>query len=65
MSIFERYDNEYRSLLSQITTKISELNTYDDGGGGQSLQICKGLLRQADDLIKQMDMEARDSGKFG
>lgn len=51
--------------MSQITTKISELNTYDDGGGGQSLQICKGLLRQADDLIKQMDMEARDSGKFG
>lgn len=62
MSIFDRYDTEYRSLLEQINSKISQLSTYDNNDKDKSstIQLTSGLFRQADDLLKQLDMEARD-----
>ncbi|GMI37177.1 hypothetical protein TrCOL_g7186 [Triparma columacea] len=63
MSIFQRYEEENQSLLRQITDKISQLKTYDDKSDQSStINLTTGLLRQADDLLKQMDMEARDAG---
>ncbi|GMI17120.1 hypothetical protein TrLO_g13525 [Triparma laevis f. longispina] len=62
MSIFERYDDEYRGLTSQISSKISDLQSYSTGDKSPGLQLTAGLLRQADDLIKQMEVEARGSG---
>ncbi len=61
MSIFERYDEEYKGITQQITTSIGNLN-YATGDQSSTLNITAGLLKQADDLIKQMDMEARDAG---
>ncbi|GMH76076.1 hypothetical protein TrRE_jg7559 [Triparma retinervis] len=62
MSIFQRYEEENQSLLRQITDKISQLKTYDDKSDQSStITLTTGLLRQADDLLKQMDMEARDA----
>ena len=64
MSIFERYDDEYRGLTSQISSKISELSSYSSSNSDAQtgVQLTQGLLRQADDLIKQMGMEATGSG---
>lgn len=63
MSIFQRYEEETRNILSQITDKISTLKTYDDKSDkGSTITLTTGLIRQADDLLKQMDMESRDEG---
>mmetsp|Transcript_14379 Transcript_14379/g.29599 ORF Transcript_14379/g.29599 Transcript_14379/m.29599 type:complete len:207 (+) Transcript_14379:232-852(+) len=63
MSIFQRYEEETRNILSQITDKISTLKTYDDKSDkGSTITLTTGLIRQADDLLKQMDMESRDNG---
>lgn len=47
---FQRYDTEFQSLLAQIETSLKEdpPSAYSDN-----------LFRQADDLVKQMALEAR------
>ena len=52
-SIFDRYDGEFVNITSQIRSNISE---------NQSFGLTQGLLKQADDLLKQMNIEARGSG---
>ena len=63
MSIFDRYDSEYKTLTQQIQTSLASL-TYSDSSSDASatLSLSANLLKQADALIKQMDMEARDAG---
>jgi vesicle transport through interaction with t-SNAREs protein 1 len=58
----KRYDEEYRGLTAQIQSKISDLQTYSTSDAASQCRLINGLLKQADDLIKQMDMEARGSG---
>lgn len=47
---FERYDDEFSNLLTQIATAIKE---------DPPSSLTKNLLQQADDLVKQMAVEAR------
>jgi vesicle transport through interaction with t-SNAREs protein 1 len=61
MSIFDRYDEEYKGLSQQITSSLSSLQ-YDSSAAPQTISLTGGLLKQADSLIKQMEMEARDAG---
>ncbi len=56
---FERYDEEFKSLTEQVTSK---LRPFGGGGGGSSesdLRMASALLQQAEDLLKQMGLEAR------
>jgi hypothetical protein len=64
--IFERYDEEYRNVSSQISSSISQLSSYQDADAGprereSTCNLITSLLKQAEDLIKQMSMEARDA----
>ena len=86
---FERYDEEFKSLTEQVTSKLRPLdpnstnNAGRSGGGGgggfqqqqqqqqqqqmnvnsgsneADLRMAAALLQQADDLLKQMGLEAR------
>ena len=75
---FERYDEEFASLTSQVTSKLRALDDVVDdvesshssgsrsgkGGGGNNyneadVRMAHALLCQADDLLKQMGLEAR------
>jgi vesicle transport through interaction with t-SNAREs protein 1 len=47
---FERYDDEFSSLIRQIETSLNE---------EPPNQYTRNLLQQCDDLIKQMALEAR------
>jgi len=53
---FERYDSEFESLTQQVQGKISKV---DAGFADSDLKYCHGLLSQCDDLLKQMQIEAR------
>lgn len=55
-SNFERYDDEFTSLIQQIETSIA---TGGHQSSSSSHAFTQGLLRQCDDLIKQMALEAR------
>mmetsp|Transcript_33653 Transcript_33653/g.77643 ORF Transcript_33653/g.77643 Transcript_33653/m.77643 type:complete len:207 (-) Transcript_33653:77-697(-) len=48
---FERYDDEFQSLTTQIEESLEE------DGGDASFTI--NLIQQCDDLLKQMSLEAR------
>ena len=77
---FERYDEEFKSLTEQVTSKLRSLDHTNTamlqrgggfqqqqlggggggGGGAESdLRMASALLQQADDLLKQMGLEAR------
>ncbi|KAL7426206.1 hypothetical protein ACHAXH_000368 [Discostella pseudostelligera] len=78
---FERYDEEFKSLTEQVTSKLRSLDHTNTamlqrgggfqqqqqqiggggGGGGAELDLrmASALLQQADDLLKQMGLEAR------
>ena len=64
---FERYDEEFLSLTEQVTSKLRSLDPATARGGGGSppttadadLKMAHNLLLQADDLLKQMGLEAR------
>lgn len=64
---FERYDEEFLSLTEQVTSKLRPLDpsttTSSSGGAPPSadadLKMAHNLLLQADDLLKQMGLEAR------
>ena len=57
-TIFDRYDSEFQNLTGQIRTNISQLDSNSSSGSS----ITSSLLKQADDLMKQMNIEARGSG---
>ena len=60
MSIFDRYDEEYKGLTQQIQASLSSLS-YDTADSATTITLAAGLLKQADALIKQMDMESREA----
>lgn len=63
MSIFDAYNQEYSSICREISKNIAELRgESSDKGNDRSSSLIRqieGLLQQANDLIKQMEIEAR------
>ena len=73
---FERYNEEFQSLSEQVSSKLSSLWTKAESGDGASssskssiddteLKMVQDLLVQADDIIKQMGLEARSVNENG
>jgi len=58
---FERYDEEFLSLTSQIKSTISkvDIETSTTSTSEDALRMAQNLLTQAKDLIQQMSIEAR------
>ena len=70
---FDRYYEEFQSLTEQVSFKLSSLSVKADSvdvgassssskqwtTNGGELKIVQDLLLQADDIIKQMGLEAR------
>ncbi|KAL7510553.1 hypothetical protein ACHAXN_007430 [Cyclotella atomus] len=64
MADFERYDEEFASLTEQVTSKIKSLDPATYNGvapptAEADVKMAHNLLLQADDLLKQMGLEAR------
>ncbi|GAB9468289.1 Vesicle transport through interaction with t-snares 1a [Globisporangium polare] len=60
-SIFDGYDEEYRTLTSDISKKISEVASYEDQQEKKKASILHigDLLTQASQLVQQMELEVR------
>ena len=64
---FERYDEEFLSLTEQVTSKLRPLDPSTTSLSSSALpptaeadvKMAHNLLLQADDLLKQMGLEAR------
>ncbi len=65
---FERYDEEFLSLTEQVTSKLRPLDPSTTSISSSSalpptaeadVKMAHNLLLQADDLLKQMGLEAR------
>ena len=67
---FERYDEEFASLTEQVTSKLRALDPRTTSSTSSSsssssssadadVRMAHALLLQADDLLKQMGLEAR------
>ena len=61
---FERYDEEFLTLTEQVTSKLRALDPATTISGippnaEADLKMAHALLLQADDLLKQMGLEAR------
>ena len=62
---FERYDEEFLSLTEQVTSKLRSLDpatttsSPPPSSADSDLKMAHNLLLQADDLLKQMGLEAR------
>lgn len=58
---FARYDAEFLSLSNQVQSSLNGLQSGKEKSTQpqNDLNMCKGLLSQCDDLIKQMSVEAR------
>jgi vesicle transport through interaction with t-SNAREs protein 1 len=66
-SPFERYDAEFLSLMEQVKSRLRNVSTTSTSGGSTTdadMKYTQGLLSQCDDLLKQMQVEAR-SGDNG
>jgi vesicle transport through interaction with t-SNAREs protein 1 len=61
MSIFDAYDQEFRSLCQDISKNVGELKACSPGDDRSSglIRMIEGLVSQATDLIKQMEVEVR------
>lgn len=57
---FERYDAEFSGLMRQIEASLEEQQQQQPNGNDDTFTA--SLVRQADDLIKQMAVEARGMG---
>lgn len=57
-NIFDAYDTEFNDLNRDISKSIGILRTSDTNQDIQSRQI-DGLISQASDLLKQMEVELR------
>ncbi|KAG1708346.1 hypothetical protein DVH05_025024 [Phytophthora capsici] len=60
-TIFDGYDEEYRTLTSDISKKLSEIASYEDQKDKKKAGIVHvgDLLTQATQLIQQMELEVR------
>ncbi|KAF0682629.1 Aste57867_25266 [Aphanomyces stellatus] len=60
-TIFDSYDEEYKSLAQSISSKISEISSYEDAPDKKRTAIThvSDLLTQASQLIQQMELEVR------
>ena len=62
---FERYDEEFLSLTEQVTSKLRPLDPSTSSSSPlpptaeADVKMAHNLLLQADDLLKQMGLEAR------
>lgn len=64
---FERYDEEFLSLTEQVTSKLRALDprttsispSSSSSSADADVRMAHALLLQADDLLKQMGLEAR------
>jgi len=60
---FERYDEEFLSLTEQVTSKLRSLDPSTNSSISKTadadIKMAHNLLLQADDLLKQMGLEAR------
>mmetsp|Transcript_18018 Transcript_18018/g.28262 ORF Transcript_18018/g.28262 Transcript_18018/m.28262 type:complete len:235 (+) Transcript_18018:52-756(+) len=62
---FERYDEEFLSLTEQVTSKLRPLDPSTNKNASlppsaeSDVKMAHNLLLQADDLLKQMGLEAR------
>ena len=62
---FERYDEEFLSLTEQVTSKLRPLDPSTSTNASlppsaeSDVKMAHNLLLQADDLLKQMGLEAR------
>jgi hypothetical protein len=63
---FERYDEEFLSLTEQVTSKLRPLDPSTASSSTSlpptaeaDVKMAHNLLLQADDLLKQMGLEAR------
>lgn len=63
MSIFDAYDAEFTALKKEITKNIEEYRNISDNveKSATVLRLVDGLFMQANDLIKQMEIEARSN----
>lgn len=63
MSIFEAYDTEFSSLKQEISKNVDEYRSSSDNSekSGSLLRLIDALFMQSNDLIKQMEVEARSS----
>ena len=62
MSIFDAYDQEFNSLCQEISKNISELKGCSSNDADKiavSMRQIEGLISQAGDLTKQMEVEVR------
>jgi hypothetical protein len=59
MSIFDAYDQEFSSLSQEISKNVSELKSYTSGNerSNSLIKIIDALFSQANELIKQMELE--------
>ncbi|TDH70923.1 hypothetical protein CCR75_001192 [Bremia lactucae] len=60
-TIFDGYDEEYRTLASDISKKLSEIASFDEQKDKKKASIVHvgDLLTQATQLIQQMELEVR------
>lgn len=63
MSIFDAYDTEFASLKQEIVKNIEDYRNSSENNekSGSVLRLIEGLFMQSNDLIKQMEVEARSS----
>ena len=62
MSIFDAYDQEFSSLSQEISKNNAELKSCASSDADKAsglVRLVEGLLSQAGDLIKQMEVEVR------
>jgi hypothetical protein len=61
MSAFDSYDQEFSSLSQEIDRNVSELKSNDSDSPQNAALIrqAEGLFSQCQDIIKQMEVEAR------
>mmetsp|Transcript_16613 Transcript_16613/g.24591 ORF Transcript_16613/g.24591 Transcript_16613/m.24591 type:complete len:220 (+) Transcript_16613:76-735(+) len=62
-SIFESYSDEFSSLRSEIQSLLSHAATYETEPSAKSSKLRQGqnLISQAEEILKQMDIEARNA----
>lgn len=61
-SIFDAYDQEFTNLSREIQKNINELKAAsqsEESDNSSSIRMIEGLLSQANDLLKQMNVELR------
>ena len=58
-SIFSAYDQEFSSIAKEIQRNINELKSANSDKSQSLIRLIEGLISQANDLIKQMNVEVR------